>query len=162
MKFFVTSSSATQSAVADEMTAVADDRASLPTDQVFENQVVESQVFESQGVRRRPIAHIRRLRPLRDQRAQGRSLVEQIAAGPGDDPGPGGWSGGFATQAHWDPGRERDWRCWAQSGPTWSAHCGAEVTASDTLGLCEEHRVSLLDKQQEACPGAPEHALNED
>ncbi len=157
MKLFVTSSSATQSAVADEMTAVADERVSVATGQLVESQVVESHVVEG-----RRIARVRRLRPLRDQRAQGRRIVDQIAAGPGDDPGPGGWSGGFATQAHWDPGRERDWRCWAQSGPTWSAHCGAEVAANDTLGLCEQHRTSLLERQEEARPRAPERALNED
>src|SRR5579875_1952723 len=72
-------------------------------------------------------------------------LVDQIQAGVGEDPGPGGWSGGFANQAHWDPGRARDWRCWAQSGPTWSAHCGAEVAAHDSLGLCQRHRHALLE-----------------
>jgi hypothetical protein len=72
-------------------------------------------------------------------------LVEQIQASAGDDPGPGGWSGGFANQAHWDPTRPREWRCWAQSGPTWSAHCGAEVSASDSLGLCQRHRRALLE-----------------
>jgi hypothetical protein len=72
-------------------------------------------------------------------------LVDQIEAALGDDPGPGGWSGGFANQAHWDPSRPREWRCWAQSGPTWSAHCGAEVAASDLLGLCQRHRSSLLE-----------------
>jgi hypothetical protein len=71
---------------------------------------------------------------------------EEIEAAAGDDgPGEGGWSGGFANQAHWDPTRARDWRCWAQSGPTWSAHCGAEVDARDTLGLCPRHRRSLLE-----------------
>jgi hypothetical protein len=72
-------------------------------------------------------------------------LLRQIKADPGEDPGPGGWSGGFANQAHWDPARSRDWRCWAQSGPTWSAHCGTEVDADDPLGLCQRHRRSLLD-----------------
>jgi hypothetical protein len=72
-------------------------------------------------------------------------LVAQIEAGVGDDPGPGGWSGGFANQAHWDPSRSRVWRCWAQTGPTWSAHCGAEVAANDNLGLCERHRRSLVE-----------------
>lgn len=72
-------------------------------------------------------------------------LVEQIQAGVGEDPGPGGWSGGFANQAHWDPTRQREWRCWAQSGPTWSAHCGAEVAAQDSLGLCQRHRRALLE-----------------
>ncbi|MGH9104309.1 MAG: hypothetical protein ACRDZX_00450 [Acidimicrobiales bacterium] len=75
----------------------------------------------------------------------GPRLVDQIDAGPGDDPGPGGWSGGFANQAHWDPARPREWRCWAQSGPTWSAHCGAEVAADDPLGLCQRHRRQLLE-----------------
>ena len=83
----------------------------------------------------------------------GPRLVEQISASPGDDPGPGGWSGGFANQAHWDPARSRDWRCWAQSGPTWSAHCGAEVAADDTLGLCQRHRRSLLDDEGVSSPG---------
>jgi len=72
-------------------------------------------------------------------------LVAQIEAGMGEDPGPGGWSGGFANQAHWDPTRPREWRCWAQSGPTWSAHCGAEVAAIDSLGLCQRHRRALLE-----------------
>ncbi|HET9061282.1 MAG TPA: hypothetical protein VFN61_15285 [Acidimicrobiales bacterium] len=79
------------------------------------------------------------------RRGAQRRLVDEIAAGVGDDPGPGGWSGGFANQAHWDPSRSRDWRCWAQSGPTWSAHCGTEVEAGDTLGLCQRHRRSLLE-----------------
>ena len=79
----------------------------------------------------------------------GRGLAEQIQAGPGEDPGPGGWSGGFANQAHWDPTRARDWRCWAQSGPTWSAHCGAEVKADDNLGLCPRHRRALLEGDPE-------------
>ncbi|HTW08761.1 MAG TPA: hypothetical protein VME46_14695 [Acidimicrobiales bacterium] len=92
-------------------------------------------------------------RPRRPVSA-GHRLVDQIEAGPTDDPGPGGWSGGFANQAHWDPSRSRDWRCWAQSGPTWSAHCGAEVAADDTLGLCQRHRRSLLegDSIDEYCP----------
>jgi hypothetical protein len=77
-------------------------------------------------------------------------LVDQIEAGPGDVASQGGWSGGFANQAHWDPSRARDWRCWAQSGPTWSAHCGAEVAAEDTLGLCQRHRRSLLEGDAEA------------
>ena len=94
-------------------------------------------------------------RPRRARRvAGGTRLVAQIEAGPGDDPGPGGWSGGFANQAHWDPARSRDWRCWAQTGPTWSAHCGAEVAADDPLGLCHNHRRSLL----EGGPG-PEAAM---
>jgi hypothetical protein len=80
---------------------------------------------------------------LRGQR-RGR-LIAEIEAGWHDDPGPGGWAGGFANQAHWDPGRSRDWRCWAQSGPTWSAHCGAEVAACDSLGLCARHRWALLE-----------------
>ena len=82
-------------------------------------------------------------------------LVDQIEAGPGDVPSEGGWSGGFANQAHWDPSRARDWRCWAQSGPTWSAHCGAEVAADDTLGLCQRHRRSLLEGDAEADLSAP-------
>jgi len=82
-------------------------------------------------------------RPARGQ--VGTRLIAQIEAGPGDDPGPGGWSGGFANQAHWDPARSRDWRCWAQTGPTWSAHCGAEVAVDDPLGLCHQHRRSLLE-----------------
>lgn len=73
-----------------------------------------------------------------------RGLLAQIEARLTEDPGPGGWSGGFANQAHWDPGRPRAWRCWAQTGTTWSAHCGAEVTASDPLGLCARHRRALL------------------
>jgi hypothetical protein len=80
-------------------------------------------------------------------------LIDQIGAGLSDDPGPGGWSGGLASQAHWDPVRPRAWRCWAQSGPTWSAHCGAEVVASDPLGLCHRHRLALLEKDAE--DGAP-------
>ena len=72
-------------------------------------------------------------------------LVAQIEAGTPDDPGLGGWSGGFANQAHWDPDRSREWRCWAQTGPTWSAHCGAEVPANDTLGLCRRHRHALVE-----------------
>lgn len=93
------------------------------------------------------------------------SLVDQIEAGPGEDPGPGGWSGGFANQAHWDPTRPREWRCWAQSGPTWSAHCGAEVPADDPLGLCQRHRHALLegapDDEDELAhlAGCPEPAL---
>jgi hypothetical protein len=81
----------------------------------------------------------------------GTRLVAQIEAGLRDDPGPGGWSGGFANQAHWDPARSRQWRCWAQTGPTWSAHCGAEVAADDTLGLCHRHRRSLLEDNGAAC-----------
>ena len=77
-------------------------------------------------------------------------VVEQIEASPGEDPGVGGWSGGFANQAHWDPARPREWRCWAQSGPTWSAHCGAEVAADDALGLCGRHRRALLEAPAEA------------
>ena len=76
------------------------------------------------------------------------SVVDQIEAIPGTDPGLGGWSGGFANQAHWDPSRSRDWRCWAQSGPTWSAHCGAEVAAKDNLGLCHRHRRALLEQTE--------------
>jgi hypothetical protein len=87
-------------------------------------------------------------------------LVDQIAAGPSEDPGIGGWSGGFANQAHWDPARTRDWRCWAQSGPTWSAHCGAEVAASDPLGLCQRHRQSLFEEGADEHPPAAEAALN--
>ena len=87
-------------------------------------------------------------------------VVDQIKAGPGDDPGLGGWGGGFANQAHWDPSRPRDWRCWAQSGPTWSAHCGAEVAASDSLGLCQYHRRSLFEEGPDEGSTAPEAALN--
>ena len=87
-------------------------------------------------------------------------VVDQIAAGPGDDPGLGGWGGGFANQAHWDPTRPRDWRCWAQSGPTWSAHCGAEVAASDPLGLCQRHRRALFDDGPVEGTTGPEQALN--
>ncbi|HTV12115.1 MAG TPA: hypothetical protein VME20_09655 [Acidimicrobiales bacterium] len=90
-------------------------------------------------------------RPL--DRAPGSRVVEQIEADAGADPGQGGWSGGFANQAHWDPSRSRDWRCWAQSGPTWSAHCGAEVAAEDNLGLCQRHRRSLL---EDGSSGRPE------
>ena len=91
--------------------------------------------------------------------------MDEIEAGPGDDPGPGGWSGGFANQAHWDPSRPRDWRCWAQSGPTWSAHCGAEVEANDPLGLCQRHRRSLLeddddDDEDARSSLAPERVLS--
>ncbi|MGA3217633.1 MAG: hypothetical protein ABSE77_00945 [Acidimicrobiales bacterium] len=90
-------------------------------------------------------------RPRRSAgRAGGARLVAQIKAGLGEDPGPGGWSGGFANQAHWDPARSRDWRCWAQTGPTWSAHCGAEVAADDPLGLCHYHRRCLLEGEAPA------------
>lgn len=51
----------------------------------------------------------------------------------------GGWANGFANMAHWTPDKPRTWRCWAQTGPTWSAHCGVEVDAADRLGLCERH-----------------------
>jgi hypothetical protein len=87
---------------------------------------------------------------LRWRQGAGRRLMDEITAGVVDDPGPGGWSGGFANQAHWDPSRARDWRCWAQSGPTWSAHCGAEVEARDPLGLCQRHRRALLDGEAPA------------
>jgi len=80
-------------------------------------------------------------------------LLEQIRATPDEDPGLGGWSAGFANQAHWDPCRARDWRCWAQSGPTWSAHCGAEVSARDPLGLCERHRRAILEGREPAPKG---------
>jgi hypothetical protein len=96
----------------------------------------------------------------REKPRQFRCLVDEIAAGPGDDPGLGGWGGGFANQAHWDPNRPRDWRCWAQSGPTWSAHCGAEVAASDPLGLCQRHRRSLFEDGPIEATAAPEPALN--
>jgi hypothetical protein len=76
--------------------------------------------------------------------SQALAIIDQIEASVHDDPGPGGWSSGFANQAHWDPERARAWRCWAQSGPTWSAHCGAEVPADDSLGLCERHRRQLF------------------
>jgi hypothetical protein len=91
-----------------------------------------------------PPTAVRRSRPRPGWDHNG--LVAQIGAGLGDDPGPGGWSGGFANQAHWDPARSREWRCWAQTGPTWSAHCGAAVAADDTLGLCHRHRRSLLEE----------------
>ena len=91
------------------------------------------------------LAPVQRMRRRTARPPLGERLVDQIEAGPGQDPGPGGWSGGFANQAHWDPARPRDWRCWAQSGPTWSAHCGAEVAADDSLGLCQRHRRSLLE-----------------
>jgi len=77
----------------------------------------------------------------------GGRLVDQIDTGAEGGTALGGWSGGFANQAHWDPDRRRDWRCWAQTGPTWSAHCGAEVTADDPLGLCERHRRALLPEE---------------
>jgi hypothetical protein len=93
-------------------------------------------------------------------RAAKQGLVEQIEAVPGDDPGFGGWSGGFANQAHWDPSRPREWKCWAQSGPTWSAHCGAEVAANDTLGLCQRHRRSLLEPDAERAAPAAERLLS--
>jgi hypothetical protein len=96
----------------------------------------------------------------REKPRQFRCLVDEIAAGPGDDPGLGGWGGGFANQAHWDPNRPRDWRCWAQSGPTWSAHCGAEVAASDPLGLCQRHRRSLFEDGPIEATAEPEPALN--
>lgn len=94
-----------------------------------------------------------------------RGVVDQIEAGVFEDPGPGGWSGGFANQAHWDPTRPREWRCWAQSGPTWSAHCGAEVDATDPLGLCQRHRRALLhagpdlDEEEAVFSHGPEPAL---
>jgi hypothetical protein len=91
---------------------------------------------------------------------KGRRIVDQIAADPAGDPGLGGWGGGFANQAHWDPSRPRDWRCWAQSGPTWSAHCGAAVAASDPLGLCQHHRASLFEEGPVEEATAPEAALN--
>lgn len=56
----------------------------------------------------------------------------------------GGFAPGFANQAHWTADKPRVWRCWAQSGPTWSAHCGVEVPADDRLGLCEHHREQVL------------------
>jgi hypothetical protein len=80
--------------------------------------------------------------------------MEQIEALLSEDPGPGGWSSGFANQAHWDPDRPRAWRCWAQTGPTWSAHCGAEVAAKDALGLCSRHRRALLEGDADATAGA--------
>jgi hypothetical protein len=92
-----------------------------------------------------------------------RCLVDQIGAGLSDDPGTGGWSSGTASQGHWDPGMPRAWRCWAQTGPTWSAHCGAEVVASDPLGLCYRHRLGLLEKSPEedgvAVLGGPRESL---
>ncbi len=90
----------------------------------------------------------------RSCRVRDRGVVEQIDAQLCDDPGPGGWSSGFANQAHWDPGRPRAWRCWAQTGPTWSAHCGAEVAAHDTLGLCSRHRHALLEGGPDLSAGA--------
>ncbi len=54
-----------------------------------------------------------------------------------------------------------------QTGATWSAHCGAEVVATDPLGLCYRHRLGLLDTSPEdgaAVPGGvprvPEDVLN--
>ncbi len=105
----------------------------------------------------------RRRSPLLPRATDG---VDQIGAGLTDDPGPGGWSGGFANQAHWDPDRPREWRCWAQSGPTWSAHCGAEVPASDPLGLCQRHRTSFIEADlieaddDSVAAQTPEHALS--
>jgi hypothetical protein len=108
-----------------------------------------------------PFAPVRQLRRRRGPVAPGTRVVDQIDAALTDDPGPGGWSGGFANQAHWDPDRPREWRCWAQSGPTWSAHCGAEVAASDPLGLCQRHRASLIEAGGETAPSfAPEDALS--
>jgi hypothetical protein len=108
-----------------------------------------------------PFAPVRQLRRRRAPVAPGTRVVDQIDAALTDDPGPGGWSGGFANQAHWDPDRPREWRCWAQSGPTWSAHCGAEVAASDPLGLCQRHRASLIEAGGETAPSfAPEDALS--
>ena len=72
--------------------------------------------------------------------------VDQIAAAPRDDPGLGGWGGGFANQAHWDPSQAPGLALLGQTGPTWSAHCGAEVAASDPLGLCYRHRRGCLKK----------------
>ena len=99
-----------------------------------------------------PFAPLSPLRRRRSPVLPGTRLVDQIGAGLTDDPGPGGWSGGFANQAHWDPDRPREWRCWAQSGPTWSAHCGAEVAASDPLGLCQRHRASLIEADDDRVP----------
>lgn len=99
-------------------------------------------------------AHVQQTRK-RHRSLTRQRLVDQIEAVPGDDPGSGGWSGGFANQARWDPARPREWRCWAQSGPTWSAHCGAEVAANDTLGLCQRHRRSLLEPEYEDGGGSP-------
>jgi hypothetical protein len=107
------------------------------------------------------IAPVRQLRRRHEPAQPGPRLVDQIDARHTDDPGPGGWSGGFANQAHWDPVRPREWRCWAQSGPTWSAHCGAEVAASDPLGLCQRHRTSLLEGDGDgAADETPERALS--
>jgi len=108
-----------------------------------------------------PFSPVRQIRRRPSPVLPGTRLVDQIDAALTDDPGPGGWSGGFANQAHWDPDRTREWRCWAQSGPTWSAHCGAEVAASDPLGLCQRHRASLIEIGDDiASAYAPEHALS--
>lgn len=56
----------------------------------------------------------------------------------------GGFAPGYAPQAHWSPEIPHTWRCWAQVGPTWSNHCGAEVPADDPLGLCERHREQVV------------------
>jgi hypothetical protein len=101
-----------------------------------------------------------RLHVARSTRRPSGRLVDQIGAGLSDDPGPGGWSGGVASQAHWDPGRPRAWRCWAQSGPTWAAHCGAEVVASDPLGLCHRHRSDLLERDAEDSFPSPSESLS--
>jgi hypothetical protein len=107
------------------------------------------------------VSPARQLRRRRPPVLPGTRIVDQIGAALADDPGPGGWSGGFANQAHWDPDRPREWRCWAQSGPTWSAHCGAEVAASDQLGLCQRHRASLIEVGDGTLPAyTPEHALS--
>ena len=96
----------------------------------------------------------------REKPRQFRRLVDEIAAAREMTRASEARGGGFANQAHWDPSRPRDWRCWAQSGPTWSAHCGAEVAASDPLGLCQRHRRSLFDDGPIEGTPAPEPALN--
>jgi hypothetical protein len=77
-------------------------------------------------------------------------LADQINSVPGADPGLGGWIGNaHANRVYWDSTRRREWRCWAQSGPT---HCGETVEATDPLGLCTRHRRQLLGDQSDTAP----------
>ena len=57
----------------------------------------------------------------------------------------GNWSPGYSNLGTWraDPAPAQ-WKCWAQNGPTWSAHCGEPVSGTDTLGLCAKHREILF------------------
>jgi hypothetical protein len=56
----------------------------------------------------------------------------------------GGWVGGLAIASRWNPDRPTNWHCWAQTGPIWGDHCGAEVKTEDELGLCDRHRHALV------------------